>query len=74
MKRQGSGSIIHNGSTAGITTDGSGPVYAASKAGVIHMTRIWATQLAEFGNSRQLYLARRHRHPHFLGRPPYPVG
>ena len=45
----GSGSIIHNGSTAGITTDGSGPVYAASKAGVIHMTRIRATQLAEFG-------------------------
>ena len=49
MKQQGGGSIINNGSTAGITTDGSGPVYAASKAGVIHMTRIWATQLAEFG-------------------------
>ena len=49
MKQQGGGSIINNGSTAGVTTDGSGPVYAASKAGVIHMTRIWATQLAEFG-------------------------
>ena len=49
MKQQGGGSIINNGSTAGVTTDGSGPLYAASKAGVIHMTKIWATQLAEFG-------------------------
>ncbi|HIG38930.1 MAG TPA: SDR family oxidoreductase [Gammaproteobacteria bacterium] len=48
MKKQGSGSII-NGSTAGVTTDGSGPLYSASKAGVIHMTKVWVTQLAEFG-------------------------
>ena len=49
MKKQGRGSIINNGSTAGVTTDGSGPLYSASKAGVIHMTKVWATQLAEFG-------------------------
>ena len=48
MKKQGSGSSI-NGSTAGVTTDGSGPLYSASKAGVIHMTKVWVTQLAEFG-------------------------
>ncbi len=48
MKKQGSGSIINNGSTAGVTTDGSGPLYAASKAAVIQMTKVWATQLAEF--------------------------
>ena len=49
MKEQGGGSIINNGSTAGVTTDGSGPVYSASKAAVIHITKVWATQLAEFG-------------------------
>ena len=49
MKKQGSGSIINNGSTAGVTTDGAGPLYSASKAGVIHITKVWATQLAEFG-------------------------
>ena len=32
MKRQGSGSIINNGSSAGLTTDGSGAVYSACKA------------------------------------------
>jgi NAD(P)-dependent dehydrogenase (short-subunit alcohol dehydrogenase family) len=49
MKKQGRGSIINNGSTAGVTADGSGPLYSASQAGVIHMTKVWATQLAEFG-------------------------
>ena len=48
MKKQGYGSIINNGSTAGVTTDGSGPIYSASKAAVIHLTKVWATQLAEF--------------------------
>ena len=48
MKKQGGGSIINNGSTAGVITDGSGPLYAASKAPVIQMTKVWATQLAEF--------------------------
>ena len=45
MKRQGSGSIINNGSTGGITTDGSGAVYSACKAGMIHVTKVWATEL-----------------------------
>ena len=49
MKQQRSGSIINNGSTAGVTTDGSGPLYSASKAAVIHITKVWATELAEFG-------------------------
>ena len=47
MKRQGGGSIINNGSTAGVTTDGSSAEYSASKAGVIHVTKVWATELAE---------------------------
>ncbi len=45
MKRQGSGSIINNGSSAGLTTDGSGAVYSACKAGMIHVTKVWATEL-----------------------------
>ncbi len=45
MKRQGRGSIINNGSTAGITTDGSGAVYSACKAGMIQVTKVWATEL-----------------------------
>ena len=49
MKQQGGGSIINNGSTAGVTTDGSGPVYAATKAGVIQLTKVWATELAGHG-------------------------
>ena len=47
MKRQRSGSIINNGSTAGVTTDGSSSEYSACKAGVIHVTKVWATELAE---------------------------
>lgn len=47
MKRQRSGSIINNGSTAGVTTDGSSAEYSACKAGVIHVTKVWATELAE---------------------------
>ena len=49
MKKQGGGSIINNGSTAGVTTDGAGPLYSASKAGVIHITKVWAVELAEHG-------------------------
>ena len=46
MKRQGGGSIINNGSTAGVTTDGSSVTYSAGKAAVIHVTKVWATELA----------------------------
>ena len=49
MKQQGRGSIINNGSTAGVTTDGSGPLYSASKAGVIHITKVLAVELAAHG-------------------------
>lgn len=45
MKRQGSGSIINNGSSAGVTTDGSSAVYSACKAGMIQVTKVWATEL-----------------------------
>ena len=49
MKQQRSGSIINVGSTAGVTTDGSSAIYSASKAGLIQVTKVWATELAEFG-------------------------
>lgn len=49
MKRQGSGSIINNGSTAGLRT-GYGPhIYSAAKAAVIHLTRSVAMELGESG-------------------------
>ena len=47
MKQQGGGSIINNGSVAGVITEGSGPLYSGTKAAVIHMTKVWATELAE---------------------------
>ena len=49
MKSQGSGSIINNGSTGGITTDGSSAVYSACKAGMIHVTKVWATEMIGHG-------------------------
>ena len=49
MKKQGGGSIINNGSTAGVVVDGCGSaIYSAAKAGVIHSTKLWALELAEF--------------------------
>ena len=49
MKQQGGGSIINNGSTAGVITIGGGPLYSGTKAAVIHLTKVWATELAEHG-------------------------
>ena len=49
MKRQGAGSIINNGSTAGVITDGSSADYSACKAGMIQATKVWATELISHG-------------------------
>lgn len=49
MKKQKSGSIINIASTAGVTFDGSGVIYSAGKAGMIHATTIWALEAAEYG-------------------------
>jgi NAD(P)-dependent dehydrogenase (short-subunit alcohol dehydrogenase family) len=49
MKQQGGGSIINNGSVSGVITEGSGPLYSGTKAAVIHMTKVWAVELAEHG-------------------------
>ena len=49
MKTRGGGSIINNASTAGHRT-GHGPVlYSIAKAGVLHLTRVAAMQLAGTG-------------------------
>lgn len=49
MKTQGSGSIISTGSIAGLRV-GYGPkVYSMAKAAVIHMTKIVALELGEYG-------------------------
>jgi len=50
MKRQGSGSIINNGSIAGrLAGFSSSMVYGAAKAAVIHFTRCVAMELGESG-------------------------
>jgi NAD(P)-dependent dehydrogenase (short-subunit alcohol dehydrogenase family) len=50
MTRQGSGSIINNGSVAGLRAGlSSSLVYSAAKAAVIHLTRCVAMQLGEHG-------------------------
>ena len=49
MKRQGAGSIINNGSTAGVITDGSSANYSACKAAMIQVTKVWATELISHG-------------------------
>jgi NAD(P)-dependent dehydrogenase (short-subunit alcohol dehydrogenase family) len=46
MKQQGHGSIICTASVAGIRAGAGGPAYSASKAGVINLVTIAATQLA----------------------------
>ena len=50
MKKQGSGSIINNGSIAGrLAGFSSSIVYGAAKAAVIHLTRCVAMELGESG-------------------------
>jgi NAD(P)-dependent dehydrogenase (short-subunit alcohol dehydrogenase family) len=46
MKANGGGSIICTGSVAGLRAGAGGPAYSASKAGVISLVEIAATQLA----------------------------
>jgi len=50
MKKQGSGSIINNGSVAGLRAGySSSIIYGAAKAAVIHLTRCVAMELGERG-------------------------
>jgi NAD(P)-dependent dehydrogenase (short-subunit alcohol dehydrogenase family) len=46
MKDQGGGSILCTASVAGLRAGAGGPAYSASKAGVIQLVRVAATQLA----------------------------
>jgi NAD(P)-dependent dehydrogenase (short-subunit alcohol dehydrogenase family) len=46
MKEQGGGSIICTASVAGLRAGAGGPAYSASKAGVIRLVQVAATQLA----------------------------
>ncbi|MEA3017012.1 MAG: hypothetical protein QOI38_1734, partial [Sphingomonadales bacterium] len=46
MKTQGGGSIICTASVAGLRAGAGGPAYSASKAGVIRLVQVAATQLA----------------------------
>jgi len=46
MKARGGGSIICTASVAGIRAGAGGPAYSASKAGVINLVKVAATQLA----------------------------
>jgi len=46
MKERGGGSLICTASVAGIRAGAGGPAYSASKAGVINLVKVAATQLA----------------------------
>ena len=46
MKNRGSGSIVATASVAGLRSGAGGPAYSASKAGVINLVKVAATQLA----------------------------
>jgi NAD(P)-dependent dehydrogenase (short-subunit alcohol dehydrogenase family) len=46
LKERGGGSIICTASVAGIRAGAGGPAYSASKAGVINLVKVAATQLA----------------------------
>lgn len=45
MKQRGGGSIVATASVAGLRSGAGGPAYSASKAGVINLVKIAATQL-----------------------------
>jgi NAD(P)-dependent dehydrogenase (short-subunit alcohol dehydrogenase family) len=47
MKARGGGSIIATASVAGIRAGAGGPAYSASKAGVINLVKVAATQLCD---------------------------
>lgn len=49
MKKQGFGSIINTASGAGIIAGPSPSVYSACKAAVMHLTKVSAHELGEFG-------------------------
>ena len=49
MIRQGSGKVIHISSTSGILAHRDGAAYGATKAGLIHLTRIMAVELGPYG-------------------------
>jgi NAD(P)-dependent dehydrogenase (short-subunit alcohol dehydrogenase family) len=49
MKQGGGGSIICTASVAGLRAGAGGPAYSASKAGVINLVQVSATQLAGSG-------------------------
>jgi len=49
MKASGGGSIIATASVAGIRAGAGGPAYSASKAGVINLVKVAATQMAGSG-------------------------
>jgi NAD(P)-dependent dehydrogenase (short-subunit alcohol dehydrogenase family) len=46
LKKRGGGSLICTASVAGIRAGAGGPAYSASKAGVINLVKVAATQLA----------------------------
>jgi NAD(P)-dependent dehydrogenase (short-subunit alcohol dehydrogenase family) len=46
MKARGGGSIVCTASVAGLRAGAGGPAYSASKAGVVNLVRVAATQLA----------------------------
>ena len=46
MKKAGGGSIIATASVAGLRSGAGGPAYSASKAGVVNLVKVAATQLA----------------------------
>ena len=46
MKERGRGSIVATASVAGLRSGAGGPAYSASKAGVINLVKVAATQLA----------------------------